>query len=785
MELEVEKAGEKPKFWQTLRGKIIIIAASVLLVVVIVVVIVLVVVLVPKEDDSSGSSEGSKKKEYKYVPVARSIGIGGGGMLFRPEINPNDKNNLALSTDMGDVYVSTDRGKSWKGQGIKGYVAAIWFDRTNKNVVYFGAHTGFYRSTEKGMNPKLVFPKPEHITAEWTQNFNNRRNFAVNRTLSNYPPSSPDVESVASDPNDPNHVLILFVLTSEGKYALYESFDGCDTFERTYNFTDLPSDQRSYFPPKFRYYPKEKSFVLVFKKRLYLYKNNEMTVLYEGVIHDCDILPDNYFVIITDGEHGIINRRLIYTNDFITIHQELNDLLETLPTYYEPWDKSYSYTLGFITGIGINELYLSADKWNDNSTYSIIKITNRTSYSFVYSLPFLYKENYNIINKGWVEKKQVWGSIWGLSCTQNGDVFFSTLMNAYLYNGSVNEQMACDAIGNGTTMECKGRGLNCVTTYYTRQDPFDDNHLIMCVTDFTMMRSYNFGKTWIQYENKNTCYDLHFDTKKKGVVYAIFSGRHDAPYSPQETDDHAYKGYFAISYDAGTTFNFTYSSGLPEYAIPYKMQVVYDGDKRTIYLACFNFGFYVSYDSGAHFVEMNQGIEKINDKFIFAQDIEVHGDKIFGLTAKVYFAPTPSLLLQYVNSKWTRIDLGSVDNARDLAYSEEDDGLLIGAVGIVQWSSKPKNKYGGLMVYKDGNITNIFDDSVCVFGVNINDDKDVYLTALGGAVYVRKSGQSKFELLVDDLPLLSRCISFTKNGTFFVSSLGYGTMQVDTVAVEV
>ena len=141
--------------------------------------------------------------------------------------------------------------------------------------------------------------------------------------------------------------------------------------------------------------------------------------------------------------------------------------------------------------------------------------------------------------------------------------------------------------------------------------------------------------------------------------------------------------------------------------------------------------------------------------------------------------------MQYINNKWTQIELGNVTNARDLAYSKEDEALYIGAVGSVYWSAPPKNRYGGVMKYKDGNLTNIFDESISVFGVNFNDKGDMYITALGGAVYVKKSRETKFELYIDDLPLLVRCVSFAKNGTIFVSSLGYGTVQVDTVAVEV
>lgn len=63
------------------------------------------------------------------------------------------------------------------------------------------------------------------------------------------------------------------------------------------------------------------------------------------------------------------------------------------------------------------------------------------------------------------------------------------------------------------------------------------------------------------------------------------------------------EGCFAISRDGGDTWDANYSSGILDRAIPCKMSVVYPGKSKTptIYVATFNYGFYVSKDGGKTF----------------------------------------------------------------------------------------------------------------------------------------------------------------------------------------
>src|SRR5262245_3472568 len=41
------------------------------------------------------------------------VGVGGGGALFSPSINPFNPNEMFISSDMGQVFHTTDAGATW------------------------------------------------------------------------------------------------------------------------------------------------------------------------------------------------------------------------------------------------------------------------------------------------------------------------------------------------------------------------------------------------------------------------------------------------------------------------------------------------------------------------------------------------------------------------------------------------------------------------------------------------------------------------------------------------
>lgn len=50
---------------------------------------------------------------YSQVSNWQSRGIGGGGALFYPEVNPHNTSELYITCDMGLTFHSTDGGRLW------------------------------------------------------------------------------------------------------------------------------------------------------------------------------------------------------------------------------------------------------------------------------------------------------------------------------------------------------------------------------------------------------------------------------------------------------------------------------------------------------------------------------------------------------------------------------------------------------------------------------------------------------------------------------------------------
>ena len=237
-------------------SKIAILAVSV--------IIVLIVVL---------ATTLSIKKNKTLTYNKRVIGPGGGGMNYIPRINPNNRNNIIVSTDMGGAYVSHDRGKSWKLLNIVGGVHTIAFDPNQKDVCYFGAST-LYVSSDGGLTAKLFFPKEEDVKCEWVQYENQRRNIGV-KGSSNYPEAS-NVMGVEVNPNDSNNIAT--ILTKGAQAMLYETKNNGETFENVANFPINNDD--SFLSVDWDY--GRNKWIIILTKTVYSYWNGQTDKLYEA-----------------------------------------------------------------------------------------------------------------------------------------------------------------------------------------------------------------------------------------------------------------------------------------------------------------------------------------------------------------------------------------------------------------------------------------------------------------------------------------------------------------------
>ncbi len=363
-----------------------------------------------------------------------------------------------------------------------------------------------------------------------------------------------------------------------------------------------------------------------------------------------------------------------------------------------------------------------------------------------------------------------------------------------------------------TVKPCTSTGLDVSVTYETVTDPFNSDHLLTACTDFGLIQSFDGGKSWTRslrqwnddgsdneymaYYLRNTCYDLEFDKYRPNVVYALWSGKHNMPISPVEHwYDDLGRGAFGISYDGGTSW--TMKHIVPDdKVIPYRMDIDYDGDKRTVYLATEGKGFFVSYDAGENFTAMNQGIPYSNaiasKPSIFGNEIISCSGGIYAITAAAASSTKPDpedpakKVFDRALYKWNDISgrfeeialPNDIATVRDIAYSEKYRCLYIAAVCNSNYYNLAKTG-GGVYKYADGEFTQIFDDTQTVWGVSLDGNDRLYATLFNGAVYRFYNNNTSYKLLIDGLFHILKTVSFgASDNIIYVCTYGGGTERL-------
>src|SRR5580658_3871303 len=144
--------------------------------------------------------------------VFNSKGIGGGGALFSPSINPFNHNEIYIGCDMSDLFHSTDQGQDWACQNF---------------AQVQGGHESYVSFSDTTIRYSVSYPSPngndEILPLKSTdggQTWN---------VLSGNPyPTSPngDILRLIADYNNPNNVVIADYGT------IYFSQDGGSTFNQ-------------------------------------------------------------------------------------------------------------------------------------------------------------------------------------------------------------------------------------------------------------------------------------------------------------------------------------------------------------------------------------------------------------------------------------------------------------------------------------------------------------------------------------------------------------------------
>lgn len=757
----------------------------------------------------------NKTEKIPSTLKTTTLGIGGGGLLLNPSISPFDENTMIVIPDIGGIYVSHNTGIDWKRKNLQGLVQKAYFDPNRENIVYAGG-TGLYRSTDNGDAFNLIFPKEEEIIE--------RRNcdevsMQYLFTNTNYP-TYKQVKDILVNPNDSNNIFVLMYYGKEG--IVFESKNNGESFEEIFSYTKKNSNSNLWKDYNMLLYQKETDTLYYsIEEGIFRFDRNEgkCNQVYNselGIVNMAYFQENGktYFIVIENtNQLEKFDTKVFYTTDFtpentIDISSKIINGLQDTFNAGEYTDITYNWKFEYIAASSLNNIYITQKSFSNNSAYpydiaGIIRFNGESS-KWLYGNPYKNHATSTLVEKGWID-----GNIaaYGIALSKKAEnaILYTTLCGVYYSPDSEDfYQRYCRTINEGNATKYVTNGIDEQTTYGVRINPFNKENILLLNTDLGLIRSEDNGASWsraitgIKPEWINTIYDAEFDTRKENVVYSVWSGRHDMPYEPgNETDGATKRGGFAISNDAGKTWNCEYSKGLPETAIPVKMSVVYPQNNKdnlieddlTIYVATMNHGFFVSYDTGKTFTQINEGIKRVSYKegeqyqYILAEDIEAKDGRVFGCTAKSTYngQVQPGEVFELKNNRWEKIELPSdVQIPRYIYYN--NGTLYISATVVRTWEPKNGVDYGsvggGLYAYKDGEVNQIFDKNISVTGVQIDSKGVMYVSDINGNIY-RKTANSDYVKIYNIYHSISKGIQLENDDELYLSTLGGGLLKLE------
>ncbi len=740
------------------------------------------------------------------------LGIGGGGALFEPAISPFNSNDMLVVPDMGGLYISHNKGEKWDRVNMYGTVISATYDPNRENVIYAGG-SGLYRSTDNGKTFALIFPQKDDIIARLTHYENGLQYYF---TKSGIYDRNKFVKNILIDPDNSDHIFILCYSYRNGK--VFESTDNGQSFKEIFSYKKSKYDSSIQYDFNELIYRKEtKDLFLINEEEIINYNLNTKTTKTEytsnqGLVDVTTVYENDktYFIIIEKTDKLKNSDTIVYyTNDFKRKEDITDTLTSVKPNSFHNQtygEVTYKYNFKYISATSLKNIYIT--NWSYQSSSSkkdypytidgIIRYHNGKA-QYLFGNPF--KDHNNLTTRAWAD-----GNTYALGIAasrQNEDEFIFTTLCGIVYSpDSIHLHPRYSTVTEGTYPNAKyvTSGIDEQATYGVQEDPFHEGVLLLLNTDLGLIRSEDNGASWSRANNgipgkwDNTVYDAAFDERRENYVYSIWSGRHNAPYNPNnETDKRS--GGFAFSNDGGKTWDVSYSSGLPKHVTPVKMSVIYpEGtDEATIYLATFNEGFFVSYDSGKTFSPMNEGIKRVSYQekegyqYILAADIEVKEGHIFGLTAKNTYKNTdtqPGELYEYINNKWQKIALPeNVKTPRDIYYNK---GILyISGTATAIWEYKNgidwTNYGGGVYAYQNGTFTQIFDESISTTSVQIDKQDTIYISDINGNIY-RKEKNKKYQRIYDSYFYISKGLQLSKDGDhLYLASFGGGLLRLENL----
>lgn len=755
----------------------------------------------------------AEKDDVSSSLKATTLGIGGGGAVFTPKISPFNANNIAVSVDMGGVYISHNAGEKWSRKNLDGQVLTAYFDPTQENVFYAGG-SGLYRSSDNGDNFELFFPRKDDLTASLNNGENNMRYLY---TRSGLYPTDKVVKDVLVNPKDSNNVFILMFSGGGTGLAgeIYRTEDNGESFEKIVSYTKTKRYSANILFELNKLFYREESDTLYFATSEGVYRcgsaaksAEEVYSSQEGIVDITAVVENGKTkFIVVENCSGIsgCKTRVFHTSDFNDIEDITQEIVAGLPRTVENGGRqtSYNWAFSYLDATSTENIYLSQASYaDDRSVYAYgiegILHYNGSGSEWLYgnnpAIDGNSKNQMSLKNRGWSDGNY---KSYGITVSKQqgceNTVLYSTITGVY-YTRDCKDfyQRYCNVIKDGNAVYYSTTGLDEQTTYGIVIDPFNKDNVFILNTDLGLIRSEDGGNTWQRaiagvpsgiYFNS---YDMIFDPRNEGVAYSLWSNRHDVPYAPG--NESGKLGAFLYSSNGGKSWDPAYSTGIPGDAVPVKMSAIFPDDKTAeavIYVATFNRGFFVSRDSGKTFTQLNSGITPVRydatNSFILGYDIEAKDGRVFALTARSGFggAVQPGEVFELKNNVWQKIALpDGVDNPRDIYYDDETLYVSCTTKRKDFTESGFTNYAGGVYAYKDGQTSLIFDESISATGVRIDSQGTLFVSDINGNIYRRATG-GEYEKIYDKFHTISKGIQLNGDNEIYLSTLGGGLLKLE------
>lgn len=736
-----------------------------------------------------------------------NISIGAGGSFFAPLINPTDSNHYVVFSDMNGMYSSFDAGESWeRTETLVSFSNACFSE--DGSTIYAGS-SGLFASHDKGQTLEIIYPHPDTIKTTVSRLGRNDLNILASGDYNN--------SYVLCVTEHDNRVYFITMSWSSSRQIrlLSCNSDGTELIEYYRNDTLISES------PLNQNYKIEVDDTAIYYSdgsniMKYTFEDENLIEVYtaSGTINDFETI-DNYFFILDDLDEYT---QILYTLNFETFNDlsEKNTLDTSFYVYGIEYPFEWHYTM--LSGNSLESIFIVMnsdidDTYPLNSDLGGVLKFDGTEFSWAYDpvhqTKGVYKDN------SWTTYAV--DPIYGISCDPSDDSHclmtnIHTVYDIYFDDEYQDGQMQhCNVSTVDGVNYYSSTGLDCQTTYFVHEDPFDEQHILISTTDIGLQISYDGGTSFRRVEKQsaywsvyNTCYDIYFDTNTEGLVYGLWSSIHDAPNKVPSISDKYAKGYFAVSYDGGINWDFSYSSGLPTNSIPVKMSVVPNGDELTIAVATYNNGFYISYDSGRTFENISNDMISY-EGMIWGEDIVIVDNLVYCLTSYHGYTSTaavaladitvypevtdvvPSVLYVYdlETAEIDTVDMGDIVIARSLTYDSEY-GLYINVIPYYYWGwideiqANYYINYGGGVYSCDGESVELIlpienGASHSAFAPN----GVMYVTADKGTIYYKEPTDTEFHVYVDGLFTRMKNISFSLDGkTLYATTFGGGTYRM-------